>query len=274
MKARDPLGLKHALADRLLPVLVAAMALLGSLSLAGAIAATSLSARWADGAAVAMVVQMPPGVEAQAGARRIAALPGVAEAAALDRARLAELLRPLLGGTEQLPLPALVELRLMSLEHAAELPARIQATIPGAVVEAHGIWLARLLALVRAVRSLAWGTLALVGLVSAAIIVLTARAGLGARRSTIAILHDMGATDRMIAGRFAARLAWLSGLGSLIGAGAAVPVIMLMSALATPLIGPATVPAWIGVSVMPPAAALIAWLTAQATVRVWLRALP
>ncbi len=273
-KTRDPLGLKRALADRLLPVLVAAMALLGALALAGAMAAASMSARWEGGAAAAIMVQVPPATDPHVAARRLSALPGVAEATALDRARMADLLRPWLGEATALPLPALIELRLMTLTGAEELPARIQATIPGASVEAHGIWVARLLALSRAVQRLAWVMLALVVAIGAVMIVVTTRAGLAARRGTIVILHDMGATDRMIAGRFAARLAWLSALGGVIGAGAAIPLLMALGAMAAPLVGAAAAPPWIGLSVMPPAAALIAWGTAQLTVRQWLRALP
>lgn len=274
MKSRDPLGLRRALADRLLPMLVAAMALLGSLALGGALAAAGLSARWEGGAAAAIMVQVPPGTDAAAAARRLAALPGVAEATAIDRARMGDLLRPWLGNTESLPLPALVELRLMALHGAEDLAARVQATLPGATVEAHGIWVARLLALAGALQRAAWAVLALVVLVAGMMIVVATRAGLAARRGTIAILHDMGATDGMIAGRFAARLAWLSGLGAAIGAGAAAPVLMLLGGMAAPLVGAAAAPPWIGLSVMPPAAALIAWATAQLTVRQWLRSLP
>ena len=59
-RGRDPLGLRRALSDRLLPALVAAMALLAALALAGARGAAELTARWEGGAATAMTVQLPP----------------------------------------------------------------------------------------------------------------------------------------------------------------------------------------------------------------------
>ena len=57
--ARDPLGLRKALADRLLIGLVAAMALLAALALAGRSGANHLAERWREGAQAAVTVQIP-----------------------------------------------------------------------------------------------------------------------------------------------------------------------------------------------------------------------
>ena len=250
------------------------MALLAALALAGAMAAESLSARWGGGAAAAILVQVPPGVDPQAAARRIAALPNIAEAVPLDRARLSELLRPLIGSVDSLPLPVLIEIRLMSLNSPAELATTIQMAVPGASVEAHGVWIAQLLDLVVGMQRLAWVVLLLVAAVSMILVVITTRSGLSALRGTIGILHDMGTTDRMIADRFAARLAWLSALGAVAGSVAAVPVLLVLAMMAASILGPVTASTWIGIASIPVVAALIAWLTAQLTVRHWLRALP
>ena len=104
--ARDPLGLRKALADRLLIGLVAAMALLAALALAGRDGANSLAQRWREGAQAAVTVQVPqPDAERMARALAVLrALPEVAEAEPVDPARMAELLRPWLGGAQSLPL--------------------------------------------------------------------------------------------------------------------------------------------------------------------------
>ncbi len=274
-RGRDPLGLKRAMADRLLPGLVAAMALLAALAMAGAIAAAAMAARWEGGAAAAMMVQLPANAAPAPAAATLAALPGVAEAIPLDRERLAALLRPWLGDAAGLPLPGMIELRLTSLGNLSDsLPDAIRAAIPGAQVEAHGVWVARLSALARSLEALAWLVLALVAGVAAAMVAVATRAGIAARRSTIVILHDMGATDGVIARRFAGRIAWLAGLGALLGAALAAPLLYLLGGMARPLLGDALGMPWVGLAALPPVAALIAWSTAHAAVRLWLRVLP
>ena len=120
----DALGLRRALSDRLLPGLVAAMAFLAALALAGAVGAASLASRWREGAGAVLTVQVPdplaPSTAAVAASRvdAVRALlreqPAVASAHLLGEAELAELLRPWLGAADtlSLPLPAVIEVRL------------------------------------------------------------------------------------------------------------------------------------------------------------------
>jgi len=274
-RGRDPLGLRRAISGPLLPGLVAAMALLAALAMAGAVAAAAMAARWEGGAAAAMMVQLPANTQPGPAAGTLAALPGVAEAIVLDRERLAALLRPWLGDAAGLPLPGMIELRLSRLGPGVDaLPEAIRAAIPGAQVEAHGVWVARLSALARSLEALAWLVLGLVGAVAAAMVAVATRAGIAARHATIIILHDMGATDATIARRFAGRIAFLAGLGAVLGAALAAPLLYLLGGLAAPLLGNALAMPWLGLGALPPAAAMIAWLTAQAAVRLWLRGLP
>ena len=118
------------------------------------------------------------------------------------------------------------------------------------------------------------GGLALVAGVAAAMVAVATRAGIAARRATILILHDMGATDGTIARRFAGRIAWLAGLGAVLGAAAAAPLLWLLGGLAAPLLGDTLTMPWPALAALPPAAAGIAWATAHATLRLWLRSLP
>lgn len=279
--SRDPLGLRRALSGPLLPGLVAAMALLAALAVAGAQGAAALADRWQRGAAAAVTVQLPAADRAQAD-RALAALramPEVAEARAMDEARLAELLRPWLGGTGALPLPAVIEIRLRDPRADPVLVGdRLAASVPGAVVEAHGLWVSRLAALARSLQALSWAVLALVAAVAAAVVAVATRAGLAARRDAVEVLHGLGARDADIAGRFARRIGAMAALGALVGTAAAVPALALLADLAGPWIGAerggwAVLP-WPALAAVPPVAFLVGWLTAQATVRRWLRTLP
>ncbi len=289
----DDLGLRHALGDRMLPLLVAAMAFLAALALAGSAGAAALVRHWQEGAAAALTVQVPtPAAPAAAPAEGerladvLAALqsaPGVAAARALTPAELAALLRPWLGtaGSDPaLPLPAVIAVHLVP---AAPDPDALQDQLgriaPGTLVESHGVWVARLARLGRSVQGCAWLVLAVVAAVAVAVVTAATRAGLAARREAIELVHGLGATDGYIARRFARRATWLALLGGVIGTLAALPVLGLLAALAAPFTGPpdlAMLPAdlLVGLPALPLAAAAIGFVTAQATVRRWLRRLP
>ncbi len=290
----DDLGLRRALSDRLLPALVAAMAFLAALTLAGVLAAAALAEHWQSGAAAVLTVQVPqPATALGEGTRleRAVALlrgsPGITAVRVLSAAELAELLRPWLGNAAQasaLPLPAVLEVRLAPGEPApdAALQTRLSAAVPGAFVESHGVWLQRLTVLARSLQACAAAALLLVAGVGAAVVAVATRAGLAARRDAIGIVHGLGATDGFIAGRFARRATALAGIGACVGAGVALPVLLGLAALAAPFLA-APAPAgwlpalpwalWLGLPALPVIAAAIGWLTAQATVRRWLRRL-
>jgi cell division transport system permease protein len=295
----DELGLRRALADRMLPLLVAAMAFLAALALAGWDGVASLARHWQQGAGASLTVQVPRPRElaAQGGSRleRVLALllasPGIAAARPLSDDELGELLRPWLGsGAERLalPLPAVVAVRLETSGPAPDgLARRLDEAAPGPLMESHGIWMRRLSVLARSLQACAGLALLLVAAVAAAVITVATRAGLAVRREAIEIVHALGATDGYIAARFARRAALLAAIGGLSGALTALPLLLLLANLAAPFSGhppePATpvaviaaLPAalWLVLPGMPATAALIGFTTAQATVRRWLRGLP
>ena len=294
----DDLGLKRALSDRLLPSLVGAMAFLAALALAGVIAASSLAQRWQQGAGGVMTVQVPqPAAPAPAGGARadqvVAALratPGVRSARMLTEDELAALLRPWLGsstGRIAIPLPAVIEVRMdeRSVNEPA-LAASLERAAPGTLVEEHDRWVRRLAVLARSLQACAALAIFVVGFVAVAVVTVATRAGLAARRDAIETVHGLGAPDGYIARRFAARATLLAGIGAAIGAAAALPVLIGLTGLAAPFTGIdapegpgallAAMPAalWIALPLLPVIAAGIGWLTAQGTVRRWLRRLP
>jgi cell division transport system permease protein len=290
----DDLGLRRALSDRLMPALVAAMAFLAALALAGAVAASSLAGRWREGAAAAMTEQVPhPNDQAADGGvtrlDRVVALlresPGIVSAAPVPPAQLQELLRPWLGsqdGVLSLPLPAVIQVRLADPPPALDvLTLRLRQAVPDTIVEGHGVWMQRLTVLARSLQACAALAVLLVAGVAAAVIAVAIRAGLAARRDAIEIVHGLGATDGYIAGRFAGRATRLASIGAAAGAIAALPVLLLLAGIAAPFAAPAPaagmpglpVTLWLALPGLPVAAAAIGWATAQGTVRTWLRRL-
>lgn len=296
----DDLGLKRALADRLLPFLVAAMAFLAALALAGALATAMLAQHWQQGAAAELTVQVPTPNDPAAGGggSRLAAVmtilqaePGVVSARPMTADELATLLKPWLGDAGSslaLPLPAVIAVNLAPGGGTpADLAGKLAAAAPDTLTESADIWATRLSALARSLQACAAVMLLLVVGVAVAVITVATRAGLAARRDSIEIVHGLGATDAYIAGRFARRAMRLAAIGGVGGALAALPVLLWLGYLAAPFAQGGTVlpdtaaalptlplPLWLALPSLPLAAAVIGYVTAEATVRRWLRRLP
>jgi cell division transport system permease protein len=285
----------------MLPLLVAAMAFLAALAMAGWFGTAALSRHWQQGAGSSLTVQVPQpsAASAHGNETRLAAVlalltgtPGVASAHALSDEELSALLKPWLGqGAERLaiPIPAVVAVRLNNAEVGlSSLSRRLAEAAPGTLVEDHGVWLRRVAVLARSLQACAGLALLLVAGVAAAVIAVATRAGLSTRREAIEIVHGLGATDGYIAGRFAARATLLAAVGAAGGAVAALPVLLTLARMAAPFSADsrtagdtvqaalATLPAplWLALPGLPVTAALIGFATAQGAVRRWLRRLP
>ena len=297
----DELGLRRALSDRMLPLLVAAMAFLAALAMAGWFGTAALARHWQQGAGASLTVQVPQASDpaAHGNQTRLAAVlaaltasPGVASAHALSDQELADLLKPWLGqGAERLaiPIPAVIAVRLTDAGVDQEpLSRRLTEAAPGTLVEDHGLWIRRLAVLARSLQACAGLALLLVAGVAAAVIAVATRAGLSTRREAIEIVHGLGATDAYIAGRFAARATVLAAVGAAGGALVALPVLLALARMAAPFAGDAgaaadtlqdalgslPAPLWLALPCLPAGAGAIGFTTAHGTVRRWLRRLP
>jgi cell division transport system permease protein len=277
LKGRDPLGLRRALADRLLPALVAAMALLAALAIAGADGAGRLAERWQQGEAGQLLLQLPRDAAPEPVIARLAALPGVTSVTAVPDERLRQLLAPWLGEVPSLPLPRMLAITLPAGADHQPLLEAVQA-IPGAQLELRSEAVRLAMRLADGLRGLSLAMLGLIGLVGAALVAVATRAGIAARRETIVILHELGARDADIAGRFARRLGWLCFLGALGGLAIALPALWFLAMQALPVVLARDAQIgdlpWPLLALVPPAAAVIGWLTALITLRAWLRRLP
>ena len=286
----DDLGLRHALADRMLPALVAAMAFLAALAIGGWTGAASLAHGWQSGAASSLTVQVPQ-PDDQARADRVLNLlqqtQGVREAHRFSAKEIDKLLRPWLGadsGQLGLPLPAVITVQLDNPPpNLDSLRHEIAAAAPGTLLEQEEIWAKRLARLVESLQACAALMLLIVAAVSAAVIAVATRGGLASRRDAIEIVHGLGATDSYIAGRFAGRAAALAVVGAVVGTLTALPALLALARIAAPF---ASVPEttnilallppglWMILVGLPLVSGAIGWLTAQATVRTWIRRLP
>ena len=178
-------------------------------------------------------VQIPPGSRllprALAAAR---SAPGVLEAEPVPEAEMRRTLERWLGPAgvdDQLPVPALVTLDVAEGADLAAIGARVEAAAPGARFIAHR---EKLEPVLRAIRVLQWLALILVALMAAATsaaVVLAARGALDTHRSTIEVMHGIGATDLQVTHLFQRKIALDSLAGSLVGAIAAGLVLLLLA---------------------------------------------
>lgn len=210
--------------------LFAVVAILCFLAVFGAMAAAAADRAaqgWARDMAAEATVQVSPrpdetGDQAAARAAEVlAGVPGVAEAAALEREEAERLLRPWLGEgiLEDLPLPHLVTVTL-----DPEQPARGEA-LSRALAEAgldarvddHSVWRADVGRAALSAKLAALGLAFLAAIAAGSAVVFASRAGLQARHELIEVLSLTGATDDYVAGLFQARFAWLAAVAGAAG---------------------------------------------------------
>jgi cell division transport system permease protein len=266
-----------------MPWVIAIMMFLTVLAAAAGLGLAGAAARLDDqigGRVTIQVVEADPAAraaQAEAAAAAIAGLPGVLSVRPVPDAEIQALLEPWLGSGSleaDLPVPALIDVDLSPEGHRAldGLRRAVAAAAPGARVDDNGQWLAPLASLIGALKWLAAGLVLLMVGATAATVVLAARAALDLHRSTIEVLHLMGATDVQVARLFQRRIALDALFGGLIGFILAALVLIgigeRVSALGSELLGSAAVPApaW-GILVgLPLFGVLLAMLVARLTI--------
>jgi cell division transport system permease protein len=213
----------------MLVVAAAGIALANSAGLVAAGVSERYSIQLADGAA-----NQDAAVAAARGTPGVAAVRPVPEAEM--RATLERWLGPAGAGAD-LPLPALIDVDLNPGADAAAVGLGIERVVPGARFVAHAESLRPLLHGLRSLSWLAAALVLLVGLASAAAVVLATRGALDTNRATIEILHGIGANDRQIANLFQRRIAIDALVGGLAGGVAAGLALLLIAG---------SVASWIG----------------------------
>lgn len=231
---RSDLPLAGDATSRYLPWIIAPMVFLSAVALAGAFILNGLIGRWDRDVSGSLTVEVAaaPGdaIEAVEPSRQrvekvlrlLLNTPGVSDARALSQEQLIALLAPWLGTTEvlkDLPLPALIDVTVKDdggLDIEA-LGRRIAEEVPGASLDDHRRWLARLIGLSRSIEWLAIGIVSLIGAVTAATVYYATRTGMAIHREVIEVLHLIGAPDAYIAEQFAHRAFILGLRGGLLG---------------------------------------------------------
>jgi cell division transport system permease protein len=216
-------------------------------------------------------------VQAQAALALLEREDGVESARRVASDEMERLLEPWLGpgGLESdLPIPAMIELDLSPAAYARldSLRAAVTEVAPAARIDDNAQWLAPLAGLIRSLRLLAGALVMLMIGATAATVVLAARASLDTHRSTIEVLHLMGATDVQVARLFQRRIALDALFGGMVGLIAAALVLLVIGnrvgALGSDLLGSAQLPllSWAILVALPVFGVALATVVARATI--------
>lgn len=164
------------------------------------------------------------------------ALDIVAARRTLSDAELRTLLAPWLGMQDiegTITIPAMIDLDLSVTADAQALDTlrnALEDSAPSARIDAHGAWLRPVFDLLRSLQILAIILVSLLVIATASAVVLSVRSALNTHRSTIGVMHLLGATDVQVARLFQRRVSLDAAFGSLIGVIIAALLLLLLRA--------------------------------------------
>lgn len=203
-----------------------AMAFLAVFALALSLATGRLADRWSAELAQTSTLRISAPQD-QMDAQTLAALevlrttPGVADSRALEADEQRALLAPWFGPdlpVETLPIPQLIEVIADGDGYdVAGLRARLQAEVPGAVLDDHTRWREPLVEAAARLRLLGFVSILLIAGATGAMITLAANAALAANAQLIRVMRLVGARDIYIARAFVRRFTLRALLGAAIG---------------------------------------------------------
>lgn len=231
-------GVRHALlppeASARLPLVavMAIMSYLAALSLALGLGVERATQAWSADLSGAVTLQIKPDPTMDPETQRKRALeilstePGIASARALEDQEIRRLLEPWLGSGvsyEGLPIAQLIDVtpNTAAPPDFTALQKKLEARVPGAVLDDHRTWNQRLTRFANRLGALGFAVMALIGAATIAIVVFATRAGLSANHETVEVLHLVGAHDGFIASEFERHFLWLALRAGLIGSAAA-----------------------------------------------------
>ena len=267
-----------------MPWVIAIMVALTVIAAAAGLALSNTTRNAADalsGGVTVQVVEANPAErdrQARAAARVIQAMPGVEDVHIVSQEEVEKLIEPWLGartGEDQIPVPALVDVRLrdpVDGEKLGAIRSQVRSVAPAARVDAQSSWLKPVF---KAIDSLQWLALALVALLGAALaaaVLLAVRNALGVNRETIEVVHLLGGTDAQIARIFQRAIGYDAAGGGAVGLGLGLVAVLFLgqrfSGLEAGLVDSGALDwfDWLLLALIPIAGVLLAMLTARQTV--------
>lgn len=267
-----------------IPWVIAIMVMLTVIAAAGGLALRKLASvaqNELSGGVTVQIVEARPEVrdsQVKQAVQLLSTLPGVAKVAAVPQAEVDALVEPWLGdaaGEADIPVPALIDARLsgpVDRNRLEDLRGALRGKVPSARVDAQSTWLKPVFGALSSLQLLALALVLLLGLATAAAVLLATRSALGSNRETIEIVHLLGGTDSQIARIYQRSTALAAAEGGVAGFAAAVIVVMLLGQqfanLGAGMINGGSLGwvEWLLLALVPVAGVALATLTARLTV--------
>lgn len=263
---------------RLTVFAAASMAFLAVFALALSLATGRLADRWGEALAKSSTIRISAPLD-QMDAQVLvvmevlATTPGVKEARPLSDDEQRALLEPWFGPDlplDQLPIPKLVEVIEDADGYDADgLRARLAGEAPGAILDNHARWREPLVRAANRLRTLGLVAIVLITALAGVVITLAASAALSANEQVIRVLRLVGAQDRYIAHAFVRRFTLRALAGALVGTVLGALAILLLPSTGDQgnfLTGLGFVGwQWLWPFVIPPFAALVAYVATRQT---------
>jgi cell division transport system permease protein len=215
----------------LIAIMLFVMTIVGAAGLALAQSGRTLE----RGVAHQATVEIAGGRGAGPAVAALKAAPGVTAAAQVAPEDVRKLADRWLGSSaldpqSGIPLPVLIDVDLTPGADLGPIRQRLAAAVPDARLVPHRQRVGPLIGLIAGLGWTALGLVLLIGLATAAAVVLATRASFNANRETIRILHGIGATDGQVTDLFQRRIAIDSLVGGACGTFAALLLLALLSA--------------------------------------------
>lgn len=233
LKRDMPLVPADTIAGRALVTVIAIMTFLAALAAGVAMLTADAARDWQSDVSREMTIQVRPaeGRDLDAAVRQAADIarqtPGIAAVDPYSKAESEKLLQPWLGAgldLADLPVPRLIVVKLAPGAQVDSVALRLALDdkVPGASLDDHGVWLARLATMAHATVAIGIVVFLLVLVAMLLAVAFATRGAMAGAKEIIEVLHFVGAADSFISGQFQRHFLRLGLRGGMIGGGIAI----------------------------------------------------
>ena len=236
--AEAPIVPKTSIAGTALVAVVAIMTFLAALTTGAVVLVMKSASEWQSEVAREMTIQVRPvpnrNVDTEV-AKAVAvarAANGVAEVRPYTQQESARLLEPWLGSgltLDDLPVPRLIVVRVQD-GREPDLPAlrdELARQVAGATLDDHRSWVERMQTMAKSAVTVGLTMLGLMLIAMILSVTFATRGAMATNRTTVEVLHFIGARDRYIARQFQRHFLLLGLKGGLIGGGIAIALFVI-----------------------------------------------